>query len=95
MELIVEGTKTMIINKPYMLEKVKENSMIKRELEEVTLPEMKNNNQEKKNPKNKALDGIKKRVYVAEEKTGKLEDMTILTLQIKQRRKELLKNQSI
>lgn len=45
MELIDEGTKRMIINKLYMLEKVKENNIIRREMEEVTLPEMKNNNQ--------------------------------------------------
>ena len=43
-ELTDEGIKTMIINKLYILEKVKENqNTMKREMEEIKLPEMKNN----------------------------------------------------
>lgn len=43
MELTAEGIKTMIINMLYMLEKVKENTnMMRKEIEEIKLPEMKN-----------------------------------------------------
>lgn len=45
MELTDEGTKTMIISKLCTLVKVKKSKNMRKEMEEIKLPEMKNNYQ--------------------------------------------------